>query len=94
LKSIDQPKPFCDTTENTMAQITESATSAAKCGQPGLVNDTTRSQIHLTDPRYAAHWQSVQKQLREDPEFGRGLLRKAGIITSDGKIAEAFGGED
>lgn len=35
---------------------------------------------------------ALRKRIKADPEFGRELMRQAGIITAKGKLTKAFGG--
>lgn len=47
----------------------------------------------LSDPEAAADVAALQAEMVADPKKAEDLLRSAGIITADGKLAPEFGGE-
>ena len=48
--------------------------------------------VRLSDPEAQASMAAIRQRIKEDPAFGRELLRKAGIINAKGKVTKAFGG--
>ena len=48
--------------------------------------------LRLSDPEMKSTMDALRKRIKADPEFGRTLMRQAGIITAKGKLTKAFGG--
>lgn len=48
--------------------------------------------MRLTDPAFASELKRLEQRLKNEPEFGKELLRRAGIINSKGKLTKAYGG--
>jgi hypothetical protein len=60
---------------------------------PGLFNEPLAGrQVRLSDPEFAPQLEALKQRLRDDPDFGKSLLRKAGIINNKGKLTKAYGG--
>ncbi len=59
----------------------------------GLFNEPLAGRpMRLSDPEFAPQLEALKQRLRDDPQFGKGLLRKAGIINRNGKLTKAYGG--
>lgn len=59
----------------------------------GLVNRSMNAEaMRLSDPAFAQQAEALKERLSRDPKFAREMLHRAGILTSHGRVAKAFGG--
>lgn len=66
-------------------------TAAAKTAH--LVNSGRVGQAQrLSDPEFAPQLAEMRQRLRDDPAYGKRLLRGAGILNTRGKLSKSFGG--
>lgn len=48
--------------------------------------------IHLSDPEMQDVMADIKRRIKEEPGFGRALLRSAGIVNAKGKLTKLYGG--
>ena len=48
--------------------------------------------MRLSDPSMKTKIDTMKARLQRDPNFARGLLREAGIVTATGKLSKKSGG--
>ena len=75
--------------------VAASHSQEAALAQP--VARVRQAYFQMDDPRDAPPAQpaqeAIQKRIRDDPEFARRLMRKAGIVDESGNLTPKFGGD-
>jgi hypothetical protein len=61
---------------------------------PTIAADVLAKKPHmrLGDPEMKPTMDALRQRIKDDPAFGRQLLRQAGIVDAKGKLAKSFGG--